>query len=152
MALMKEKIIKYLKEALLFVTLLFILSTAVSLYRTSSMRIGDDVCENGAQIVYFWGTWCPVCKITSPNVERISKQFDVLAVAVRSGDVSQVEEYMRKEGLQMKLKNDREGAIAGKNGVNLFPTIVFCKNKRVKMAESGYMSTFGLWLRALLFT
>ena len=116
------------------------------------MRIGDDVCENGAQIVYFWGTWCPVCKITSPNVERISKQFDVLAVAVRSGDVSQVEEYMRKEGLQMKLKNDREGAIAGKNGVNLFPTIVFCKNKRVKMAESGYMSTFGLWLRALLFT
>ncbi len=149
---MKEKMIKYLKEALLFVVLLFIVSTVVSLYRTSNMTIGDEVCENGAQIVYFWGTWCPVCKMTSPNVERVSKQFDVLAIAVRSGDVNQVEEYMHKERLHMKLRNDSEGAIAEKNGVDVFPTIVFCKNKRVNMAESGYMSTFGLWLRALLFT
>ncbi len=149
---MKEKTIRYFKEALLFVALLFILSTAVSLYRTSSMTLGDEVCKSGAQIVYFWGTWCPVCKITSPNVERISKEFNVLAVAVRSGEESQVKEYMRKEGLHMKLQNDKEGTIAGKNGVSIFPTIVFCKNKRVKMAEAGYMSTFGLWLRALLFT
>lgn len=149
---MKAKIIKYLKEALFFIVLLSILTTALSLYRTSEMKIKDEVCKKGARIVYFWGSWCPVCKITSPNVQRVSKRFSVLAIAVRSGDERQVRTYMRKEGLDFPLINDADAQIARENGVNVFPTLVFCKNAKVKIAESGYMSTFGIWLRALLFT
>ena len=152
MTLMKEKIIKYLKEAFFFIALLFILSTALSLYRTSEMKIKDNVCKKGARIVYFWGSWCPVCKMTSPNVQRVSKRFNVLAVAVRSGDERQVRAYMQKEGLDFPLLNDKDAQIAQENGVDVYPTLVFCQNAKVKMTESGYMSTFGIWLRALLFT
>ena len=145
---MKEKMKKYIKEALVFIVLFFILSTAVSLYRTNSMQIGDGVCRDGAQVVYFWATWCPVCKVTSPNIERISKDFKVLGIAVRSGEDEQVRSYMQEHRLDFINVNDKDGKKAARNGVNVFPTIVFCKDKKVKLAEAGYMSTLGLWLRA----
>ncbi len=144
---MKEKIKKYIKEALVFIVLFFILSTAVSLYRTNSMQIGDGVCRDGVQVVYFWATWCPVCKVTSPNIERISKEFDVLGISVRSGSEEEVESYMQKRKLHYRNQNDQEGRMAEQYGINVFPTVVFCKDGDVKMAEAGYMSTFGLWLR-----
>jgi len=150
--LMKPKIKKYIKEVLLFAMIFLLVSSIVSLYRTSNMNIRDDICKDGVQIIYFWGTWCPVCKITSPNIERISKSFDLLSIAVRSGDRRDVQAYMKKRALSFSLVNDKEGAIAKRNGINVFPTTIFCKDKKVEMVEVGYISTFGLWVRALLFT
>ena len=141
---------KYIKEAILFLTILFVASTVVSLYRTSTMNIKDDICRKDADIVYFWASWCPVCKMTSPNVERLASRYKVVTVAVKSGDENALRNYMQKADLHFDTINDNHGVIAQHNGVNVFPTIVFCKDKKVKLAEAGYISTFGLWLRALL--
>ena len=145
---MKIKIKKYLKEALVFGVLFFILSGALSFYRTGTMRIDDSVCERGVDIVYFWATWCPVCKMTSPNIERVSKHFAVLGVAVRSEDNGRVDAYMESHHLHFQNINDFDAARAKKYDINVFPTVVFCKNGHVKMAEVGYITTVGLWLRA----
>ena len=152
MALVKAKIKKYIKEAVLFGVALFVISGAVSLYRTSSMEISDDVCKKGADVVYFWATWCPVCKMTSPNVDRVAKSFDVQSIAVSSGDEAEVRSYMSERELHFRLLNDKDGKIAAQNGVHIFPTIVFCKDGEVRLAEAGYISTLGLWLRAWIFS
>lgn len=152
MALMKTKIKRYLKEVIIFVTLLFVIGTVVSFFRTNGMKITDNVCNRGVDLVYFWATWCPVCKMTSGNVERVAQNFDVLAIAVRSGDDAEVLSYMQKQGVHFRVINDKDGSIAKKNGVNVFPTIVFCKEGRVNLVEAGYISTLGLWLRALIFS
>jgi len=146
------KVKMYIKEALVFGVLFVVISSAVSIYRTSQMQIGDAVCQKRSGIVYFWATWCPVCKMTSPNVSRISEEFVVLGIAVRSGEREKVQAYMQEHDLHFANRNDFDGTTAAGYGVNVFPTIVFCKNGHVKMAEVGYMSTLGLWLRAWLFT
>jgi len=145
---MKAKIKRYLKEVLIFGVLLLLISSVVSLYRTSSMKIDDDVCQRGADIVYFWATWCPVCKLTSPNVERVSSSFDILGIAVGSEADLSVEEYMHKHRLHFKNIGDSDATMAAKYGIHVFPTFVFCKEGHVKMLETGYMSSIGLWLRA----
>ena len=147
---MKEKIRRYAKEALLFVLLLFVLSTLISIYRTSEMNIDDAVCKKGADIVYFWATWCPVCKATSPNVDRISKRFEVLGIAVKSGDDAQIRNYMQEHGLHFRNLNDTDAHLARQNGVGVFPTVVFCNKGEVQFVESGYTSSLGLWLRAYI--
>ena len=149
---MKVNIKKYIKEALVFGVLFLVISSALSLYRTSSMKIDDGVCQKGADIVYFWATWCPVCKVTSPNISRVSEDFDVLGIAVRSGEREKVQTYMQQHELYFTNKNDVDGAMTARYGINVFPTVVFCKNGHVKMAEAGYISTLGLWLRAWIFT
>ncbi len=149
---MKSKINKYFKEFFLFVILFFVMGTLVSLYKTSQMKIQDGVCKRDTDIIYFWAVWCPVCKVTSPNVERVSRHFDVVGIAVRSGSVEKVNEYMQKYELHFKNINDPDAKIASENGVNVFPTIVFCKDGHVKLAEAGYMSSFGVWLRAWFFS
>ena len=149
---MKTKLKKYLKEVMLFLVLLSLFSAIVSFYRTSDMEIDDDVCADGEQIVYFWATWCPVCKMTSPNIERVAEKFDVSSIAVRSGDEKRIGRYMSQEGLHFHVTVDPEGKIAKKNGVDLFPVVVFCRDGHVKAVEAGYMSTFGLWLRAWFFS
>lgn len=114
------------------------------------MHISNAVCHKGGEIVYFWGAWCPVCKMTSSNVERISKRFDVLGIAVRSGNDTEVRRYMQEHHLHFKNLNDEKGVMARQYGVNVFPTLVFCKDGKIKMSETGYMSTLGLWLRSWL--
>ena len=151
MALMKEKMKKYFKEMILFLVMLFIVSTIVSLYRTSTMNIKVDICQNGGDIVYFWASWCPVCKMTSPNIDHISSQYDVVTVAVKSGDENELRNYMQEANLHFDTINDNRGFIAEQNSISVFPTIVFCKDRKVKLVEAGYISTFGLWLRAWLF-
>ena len=43
-------------------------------------------------LIYFWATWCAVCKFTSPSVNQLVQEGEnVMTVALRSGDGPQVE-------------------------------------------------------------
>ncbi len=147
---MKEKAKKYLKEALIFGVLLLVLSNVLSLYRSTQLHLDDEICSNGSDLVYFWGSWCPVCKAESPNIDVLAKQYRVRSIAVRSGSQEEVHEYMRAHALDFDVVADPDAEIASRYGITVFPVTVVCSQGRAVFADVGYTSTPGLYLRLWL--
>lgn len=159
---MKNKIMKYAKEILIFFILLFIFANILSFFRSSHLASDSLAMKNIALLhqerytlpddkpilLYFWATWCPVCKAQSPNIQAISENYHVITVAVKSGNDKQIEEYLKNHDLNFKVINDLDGSLADKFGISVFPTtLIYDKERDYFYGDVGYTSTFGLWLR-----
>jgi thiol-disulfide isomerase/thioredoxin len=148
---MKTRIVRYLREALFLIFFVVIASSAISWYRSLDLNVKQGVCKKGVDIVYFWSSSCPVCKMESPNIDFLQKSgFNVESVAVRSGSQTKAKRYLEKEGLSFSAISDPNGDLAAELGVRVFPTVVFCKGDVAKWSEIGYTSTLGLFLRVWL--
>lgn len=162
---MKEKIKKYLKEAIVFIVLITVGSNALSYYRSmdlnknqldiSSVQLLDGsnytVPSNKPVIVHFWATWCPTCKLEAANIEKISKDYEVITIATQSGSVQNIQNYMKEHNLSFKVINDKEGYYSQKFNIKAFPTtLIYDKNKNLKFSEVGYTTTAGLYSRMAL--
>lgn len=159
-----KKIKKYIKEIISFFILLFIMSNAISLYKsskldTSSLDISDvTLIDNKAYsldnskplMIHFWATWCPICKAEASNIQRISEHFQVISVAVQSGNDIAIKEYQEKNNINFMVINDKESTFANQLGVSVFPTtLIYNKNKQVVFSDVGYTSTWSLFLKML---
>jgi thiol-disulfide isomerase/thioredoxin len=159
---MREKIAKYAKELTLFFIIMSIFANILSFYRSGDLnkdRLNLQSIEllnnrqyvlpkDGPILIYFWGTWCPICKMQSKNIETISNYFNVLSIAVKSGDDEQIKEYLKSRDLDFATINDYDGSLAKKFGVTIFPTvIIFDKDNNEVFSDVGYTSTIGLWFR-----
>lgn len=101
-------------------------------------------------LIYFWATWCPVCKAIGPNIQRISEDFQVLSIASQSGSNEDIKNYLKKQRLDFKAVNDEDGSLTKKIGITMFPTtIIYDKNQNVIFSDVGYSSTWSLWLKML---
>ena len=159
---MKDKIKKYIKEGLIFLILMIIFANAVSMYRSidlnkNSLDLEHVVLLNNTQytippdkpiMIHFWATWCPVCKTEAGNIEKISQQYEVLTIALKSGTDSEIENYLKNSNVNFKVINDQNGYITNKFDVSIFPTtIIYDKNRNIVFSDVGYTSTLGLYLR-----
>jgi thiol-disulfide isomerase/thioredoxin len=89
-----------------------------------------------------------VCKLEAQNIESLSKEYDVLTIAVNSGTNEEVKAYMKERGLTFKVFNDKEGAWTKKFKVEMFPTTFIYDGKgELKFTEVGYTTTAGLLAR-----
>lgn len=162
---MKDKVKKYFKEAIVFVFMLMIIMNVISYYRAldlnkesldiKSFRLIDNteylIPDNKKILVHFWATWCPTCKFEASNIEKISKDYEVITVAVQSGSREQVQKYLDDNELTFKVVNDDNALYLRKFNIKIFPTtLIFDKNKQLKFSEVGYTSTAGLYSRMLL--
>ncbi|AXH11918.1 redoxin domain-containing protein [Halarcobacter bivalviorum] len=162
---MKDKIKKYFKEFILFALVLFIVSNALSYYRSSdlnkndfdikSVKLLDDtiytIVENKPLIIHFWATWCPTCHLEAANIERISKDYEVITIAVQSGTKEEIESYLQKNKLSFKVVNDENAYHSTKFNISVFPTtLIYDSNKNLKFSEVGYTTTAGLYSRMAL--
>ena len=92
-------------------------------------------------VLYFWGSWCGICKHTSPAVQRLHENgTPVVGVALRSGSEAEVRGYMRRQGLDFATAGDPQGDIARRWGVRVTPTIVLVKNGRIVHSTTGIAS------------
>ena len=99
-------------------------------------------------ILYFWGSWCPICKMSSPVISDLSKSYQVVAVAVNSGSDADLKNYMKTHNLHFPPVNDADGAIAGKFGVDTFPTTFIYNDKgSLIFTDVGYTSKPSLLLK-----
>lgn len=162
---MKNKIKKYLKEVIAFIVILTIATNALSYYKSldlnketlniESFKLLDNseytVQKNKPIILHFWATWCPTCKFEAANIERISKDYEVITIAVQSGTKGEIQKYLRDNELTFNVVNDEDGYYSRKFNIKAFPTtIIYDKNQNQKFSEVGYTTTIGLYSRMAL--
>jgi peroxiredoxin len=102
-------------------------------------------------LLHFWASWCPICSLEEDNIERLSKDYNVITVAMQSGDADEVHQYLKEHNLTFPVINDPEGVISQSYGLRGVPSsfIIDAKNQ-IRFSESGYTSGVGLQLRLWL--
>ncbi|MBS0054831.1 protein disulfide oxidoreductase [Yersinia sp. Marseille-Q3913] len=104
--------------------------------------------QNKPLLIYFWATWCGVCKFTSPSVNQLVQEGEnVLTVALRSGDAPQVERWLSKKGYQLPVVNDPSGQLSAQWQVSVTPTLVILYQGKMVQHTSGWTSYWGMKLR-----
>ena len=105
-------------------------------------------------LLYFWASWCPVCKAVSPAVAALQDDYPVVTVALSSGSWQQVQSFAREHDLGFPVVNDPDGDIARTWNVRGTPTIAVLYQGRVTSMTSGITTPPGismrLWLAGLL--
>lgn len=112
-----------------------------------------DLAASGGQptLVYFWATWCPVCRIEQGSIESVADDYRVISIALQSGSAVEVAKYLHEHQLRVPVINDPDGAIAARWGVRATPTLfVIDGDGQIRFREVGLTSTPGLRLRLWL--
>ena len=129
----------------------------VPLYQIYPLLVHVAICGESylpaleKRLKQFWATWCPTCKLEAANIERVSKKYEVLTVAVNSGDDEKITRYLKERGLSFRVLNDQEGIWAQKFMVQAFPTtFIYDAKGELKFTEVGYTTTAGLLARIAL--
>ncbi len=101
-------------------------------------------------LVYFWGTWCPVCNFVSPAVDTMASIYPVVSVAMNSGPDDKMSKYLAHKGYEFDTINDSNNEIARDWSVQLTPTLMVFKDGELKHYTTGFTSLPGMWWRMLL--
>lgn len=98
--------------------------------------------------IYFWATWCPVCKAMAGEVTAVAAHHPVLTVAMHSGHAAQVQQYLRQRGLPWQVAIDEKGELAQALGVRAVPTfMVVGPDGTLRAPTVGYTTAPGMRLR-----
>jgi len=106
--------------------------------------------KNKPIMIHFWATWCPTCKLEAGNIDRVSKYYNVVTIAVKSGSNKDIKKFLQENNLNLKVVNDKNSVYAREFNISGFPTtFIYNKNRKLIFSEVGYTSTLGLYLRML---
>jgi len=104
--------------------------------------------KNKPLMIHFWATWCPVCKAEASNIESVSREYNVITIAVKSGKDEEIKKYLQERNLHFQTINDTMGYHANAFQVSVFPTtFIYDKEGNLRFTEVGYTSTFMLKLK-----
>lgn len=102
-------------------------------------------------LLYFFAEWCPICKVQHSVISKINKDYQVLGIAMQSGDKASVNEYVLKQGIDFTVVNDESGGISRSFGVNGVPAaFIINKKGQIKYSTRGYATEAGLRSRLWL--
>ncbi|WP_258406859.1 protein disulfide oxidoreductase [Shewanella rhizosphaerae] len=156
----RRKRYRFLRDAALMVLVAFALLS----YQQRNMISGEAPLLKGfttqgqpialkqgeVTLVYFWGTWCPVCRVTSPMVNSVAEQHKVISIAVASGTDDEINQFMAEHGYQFDVISDEE-MLHQAWGASVFPAIYIVDTQgQIRFKTSGATSSWGMRLRLLL--
>ena len=99
-------------------------------------------------LIYFWATWCPICKLQSPNIEELSKKYQIITIASQSGNSEEIKKYLKEKNLTFKVVNDEDNLLSSKFNIKAFPTtLIYDKDKNLEFSDVGYTSSTFLKLK-----
>ncbi|MDO8861837.1 protein disulfide oxidoreductase [Haliea sp. E1-2-M8] len=105
-------------------------------------------------LVYFWATWCPICRLVSPSVDALRDTHPVVSIAMSSGTPEQVADYAAEHELGFRIVNDPDGHISRAWGVGVTPTLAVVHRGEIRSMTSGVTTPPGislrLWMSGLL--
>lgn len=112
--------------------------------------------SQGPSLIYFWGSWCPICKTTSPSVSTLADEGDyqIISIALSSGNHETIQDYQKEHGYHFKTLNDDNGEISKQWGVAVTPSIFYVDTEgEITAISTGMTSLWGmrfrLWLSSL---
>lgn len=160
-------IIRLLKKGLFFGVIFLVLSTAMDFYRkpTAPQYFAEQVLYDLDQhpkiiaqlshadplVLYFWGSWCGVCRYTSPTIDQLAKEgVNVLGVALKSGSPAEVKSYLAEKGYSFTTINDPFGDLSNAWDIQVTPTILIVKGGKISHYTTGLTSYWGLKARLWL--
>ena len=162
----RKKLLKYLKEALSTLLIVIIFANIISYVRKPDIDSSKIVSFSGYNLdntliksqditkptlIHIWATWCPTCKLEASNINRLSKSYNVISIAVKSGSNEEIKKYMNENEYTFNVINDNSGEISKKFNVAAFPTtLIYNSKQKLSFSEVGYTSTIGLYLRMLM--
>jgi len=151
---------KIAKEMVVTLLMIFVISMVINYIRKPDIneniykleltdiegkKVNISEYKNRPLVVHFWATWCPTCKFEAPNIERVSKNYKVLTIAVNSGSDELLRTYMQKNGLTYKVINDKTGLLSKRFNIEAYPTtLIYNAKGDLKFTEVGYTTTLGL--------
>jgi len=159
---MKWNIKSILKEVLIVGVMVFVLSNLISYVRRPTLNTdqlpqikatlisGNQYIQknNKPLVLHFWATWCPTCKLEAPNLETVSKNYEVLTIAVQSGSDDKIKAYMKENHLNFQVINDANGKWAKQFNIEAYPTtFIYNAKGKLQFSEVGYTSIAGLLAR-----
>lgn len=164
---MKTRPLHWLKEISKFLLFAIVITTAIDLYRAQDVPTemapdlvtvdgkGNpvDVIEMSYQtpvVIYFWATWCPVCKFVSPTVDWVSQYYPVVAVSGASGTDLRVEAFKQKHDYQFTNVNDENSQLFKQWGISVTPTIFIVRDGKIESITTGITTPPGLLARLWL--
>lgn len=116
-----------------------------------SRHILADISRERTAVVYFWGSWCGICRYTSPAVEDLRRDgIPVASIALSSGSDAEIARYMKQRGLNFPAVNDADGQIARQWDVAVTPTVILVKQGKMVHHTTGISSYWGLRSRIWL--
>lgn len=104
---------------------------------------GDMIDLHGHEqpsILFFWATWCEICKVQMPDMQRLEEKYKVLYISADSGSDRDVLRKAAQEGLASEnLINDPVGIVKDKFGVVGYPSVAIVKDNQIRFFKVGYM-------------
>lgn len=111
----------------------------------------QDVNVKGPSLIYFWATWCGICKSIQGTMQTILQKHPGFTVAMKSGDEDNIRQYLRAQSLSWPFVVDEQGQVSAEYGVPGVPTIfILDGNGKIRYTAVGYSSVWGLELRLWL--
>lgn len=108
----------------------------------------QDLSRERPLLLYFWGSWCGICRHVSPTLDRLAAEgYPVVGVALQSGSEAEVIAYMHRHGWSFTNVHDGDGAWSRQWQIAAAPTVVVVRNGQVHSATTGLSSPWGLKLR-----
>jgi thiol-disulfide isomerase/thioredoxin len=102
-------------------------------------------------LLYFWASWCPVCRFEHGAITSLAEDYNVLTVALQSGSPSEVITHMNEHDADYRVINDPEGWIGSEYGIRGVPTMFLLDaDGNIHSSLSGYTSGLSLRLRLWL--
>ncbi len=156
---------RWLKEGVVTLLMVWGVSVALNWYRSpkeapqtlphATLKLLDGkqyTLKKGKPVlVHFWATWCRVCKAEAQNIERLSKEVEVVTIVVGDEPKAAIQAYMQKHHLSFRVYHDKNGVWAKRYGVRLFPTtFIYAADGSLAFSEVGYTTTAGLLARVKL--
>lgn len=107
-------------------------------------------------LVYFWASWCPICRAQQPVIRSVGEDWTVLSVAWQEDlSTAALRDYVQKAGFDFPVLQDLDGSLGKRFGIQGVPTaFVVDQAGEIRFVEVGYSTTLGLkarlWLADIL--
>ncbi|MDN8599797.1 protein disulfide oxidoreductase [Citrobacter sp. S2-9] len=161
---MASKLRRWLREGLILLALLVVVTLLVDAWRAPQVPPSFDstplqtvdgetvtlakLSDEKPVLLYFWASWCGVCRFTTPDVARLHQEgVNVMTIALRSGSEADVSRWLTRKNVTFPVINDASGEISRRWEISVTPTLVIVSKGEVVSTTSGWTSYWGMKLR-----
>ncbi|MDN3398015.1 protein disulfide oxidoreductase [Psychrobacter sp. APC 3426] len=163
----QQRLLSIIKTVLIYGLIFAVIYTAVNWWRQPVMPANPQLqltdyqgqavdlaalSQDKPTLVYFWGTWCPICSVTSPTIDKLAAEgnYPVVTIAIKSGSNQELHGYLAENNYRFTTINDKQGEIFTDWQGQVTPSYVVLKDGEMTQGLTGIQPLWSLKLRLWL--